>query len=215
MNKKQEILKQAELKVREGGYNNFSFRELANDVGIKSASVHYYFPTKADLGAELAAQYTLGFLDLLGDPKVYAGDDSDNGDDNDNDNDNDSDNDSDNGNDKNGASVSDIPNPILRYINVFRTALTVDKKMCLCGLFGAEIAGLPDKVRFETEAFFEKNIEWLTLAYKNVGSRSDEVARKEAIKLLSLLEGVMLMSNAMGDAELFEICVGDIEQSFG
>lgn len=203
MNKKQEILKQAELKVREGGYNNFSFRELANDVGIKSASVHYYFPTKADLGAELAAQYTQGFLDLLGEPKAYGGDDSDNAGD-----------DSDNG-DETGASVSDIPNPILRYINVFRTALTVDKKMCLCGLFGAEIAGLPDKVRFETEAFFEKNIEWLTLAYKNVGSRSDEVARKEAIKLLSLLEGVMLMSNAMGDAELFEICVGDIEQSFG
>jgi TetR/AcrR family transcriptional repressor of nem operon len=27
-----------------------NFRDLAEDVGIKSASIHYYFPTKADQG---------------------------------------------------------------------------------------------------------------------------------------------------------------------
>ena len=46
MTKKQELLAVAQNKVREGGYNNFSFRELAKEVGIKSASVHYHFPTK-------------------------------------------------------------------------------------------------------------------------------------------------------------------------
>jgi len=53
MSKKEELLKAAEVKVRQGGYNNFSFREIANEVGIKSASVHYHFPTKADLGADV------------------------------------------------------------------------------------------------------------------------------------------------------------------
>jgi TetR/AcrR family transcriptional repressor of nem operon len=68
MTKKQELLKAAEDKVRSGGYSNFSFRELAKEVGIKSASVHYHFPTKADMGAELARQYTDNFLGLLGNP---------------------------------------------------------------------------------------------------------------------------------------------------
>lgn len=67
MGKKEELLKVAENKVRAGGYSNFSFRELANEVGIKNSSVHYHFPTKADLGAELAHQYTDAFLTALGD----------------------------------------------------------------------------------------------------------------------------------------------------
>jgi len=70
MTKKEALLKAAEDKVRLGGYNNFSFRELANEVGIKSASVHYHFPTKADLGAEVAHQYTNSFLEALGDPNA-------------------------------------------------------------------------------------------------------------------------------------------------
>ena len=68
MTKKEALLKAAESRVRLGGYDNFSFRELASEVGIKSASVHYHFPTKADLGAELAHQYTDAFLAALGDP---------------------------------------------------------------------------------------------------------------------------------------------------
>ena len=69
MSKKEALLRAAENKVRLGGYDNFSFRELAAEVGIKSASVHYHFPTKADLGAELAHQYTNSFLAVLGDPE--------------------------------------------------------------------------------------------------------------------------------------------------
>ena len=35
------------------GYASFSFRDLAEAVGIRAASVHYHFPTKADLGLAL------------------------------------------------------------------------------------------------------------------------------------------------------------------
>jgi TetR/AcrR family transcriptional repressor of nem operon len=52
------ILKSARATVQARGYNALSFRELAREVGIKSASVHYYFPTKGDLGAALAKRYT-------------------------------------------------------------------------------------------------------------------------------------------------------------
>ncbi|MCV0429407.1 MAG: TetR/AcrR family transcriptional regulator [Roseibium sp.] len=59
----------AENMIRRNGYNGFSFREIAAGVGVKSSSVHYYFPTKADLGACVARRYTDRFLDALGDPE--------------------------------------------------------------------------------------------------------------------------------------------------
>ena len=47
------------------GYNGLSFRELAKGVGVKSASIHYYFPTKGDLGAALARRYREEAMTLL------------------------------------------------------------------------------------------------------------------------------------------------------
>jgi len=39
------------------GYNAFSFGDLSNRIGIKTASIHYHFPTKADLGRALVMRY--------------------------------------------------------------------------------------------------------------------------------------------------------------
>lgn len=52
------IMATARKMVQRWGYNGLSFRELAKDVGIKSASIHYHFPSKGDLGAALARRYT-------------------------------------------------------------------------------------------------------------------------------------------------------------
>ncbi|MCV9947497.1 TetR/AcrR family transcriptional regulator [Rhizobium sp. BT-175] len=52
------VMTAAKATVQSHGYNGLSFRELAKEVGIKSASVHYHFPTKGDLGAALARRYT-------------------------------------------------------------------------------------------------------------------------------------------------------------
>lgn len=62
----------AESCIRSKGYNSFSFREIASAVGIKSASVHYHFPTKGDLGAAVVQRYTERFLAALGDPEDSA-----------------------------------------------------------------------------------------------------------------------------------------------
>lgn len=62
------IMQAARLEVQAHGYNALSFRELAKEVGIKSASVHYHFPTKGDLAAALASRYAdeaAAFLDEL------------------------------------------------------------------------------------------------------------------------------------------------------
>lgn len=63
------LLDAAERRARSGGYNGFSFRELAEDVGIKSASVHYHFPTKADLAEALVHRYTRQAEERLGNPE--------------------------------------------------------------------------------------------------------------------------------------------------
>lgn len=54
---KEKILDAAEHRVRSAGFAEMSFRDLASDVGIKSASVHYHFPTKPDLGEALVQRY--------------------------------------------------------------------------------------------------------------------------------------------------------------
>ena len=51
------ILDAARATAQAHGYGGLSFRELAKAVGIKSASLHYHFPTKGDLGAALARRY--------------------------------------------------------------------------------------------------------------------------------------------------------------
>jgi TetR/AcrR family transcriptional regulator, transcriptional repressor for nem operon len=61
------ILRAAEARIRRGGFHGFSFRDLAAHVGIKSASVHYHFPTKADLGVALMKNYQEQMLAAFGD----------------------------------------------------------------------------------------------------------------------------------------------------
>ena len=51
--------------MRDAGVVTMSFRDLAGDVGIKSACVHYHFPTKSDLGEALVDRYSRLFKDRL------------------------------------------------------------------------------------------------------------------------------------------------------
>jgi TetR/AcrR family transcriptional repressor of nem operon len=44
------------------GFNAFSYRDLAHEVGIKTSSIHYHFPTKDDLGVALMHEYTAAMM---------------------------------------------------------------------------------------------------------------------------------------------------------
>ncbi|MFC0804551.1 MULTISPECIES: TetR/AcrR family transcriptional regulator [Sinorhizobium] len=68
------IMDAAEERIRRAGYSGFSFREIAVDVGVKSASVHYHFPTKEKLAAAVARRYTDRFLAAV-DHQVAGGED--------------------------------------------------------------------------------------------------------------------------------------------
>jgi TetR/AcrR family transcriptional repressor of nem operon len=52
------IMDAAERRIQLGGFGGFSYREIATQVGIKSSSVHYHFPTKEDLAAAVIRRWT-------------------------------------------------------------------------------------------------------------------------------------------------------------
>jgi len=62
------IVAAAERRMRDGGFHGFSFREIAADVGVKSASVHHHFATKQDLAAAAVRRYVDRHMSALGDP---------------------------------------------------------------------------------------------------------------------------------------------------
>ncbi|MGF6727800.1 TetR/AcrR family transcriptional repressor of nem operon [Paraburkholderia sp. GAS41] len=45
------------------GYNGFSYRDLSKLVGVKTSSIHYYFPAKDDLVLEAVNEYSKEVLD--------------------------------------------------------------------------------------------------------------------------------------------------------
>lgn len=63
------ILDAAERMARQGGYHDFSFRRIADVVGIKSASVFHHFTSKEALGAAMARRYSDRFMESIGDPR--------------------------------------------------------------------------------------------------------------------------------------------------
>jgi TetR/AcrR family transcriptional repressor of nem operon len=51
------ILDVAQELAQTRGYNAFSYADIAEQVGIRTASIHYYFPSKSDLGRALIGRY--------------------------------------------------------------------------------------------------------------------------------------------------------------
>jgi TetR/AcrR family transcriptional repressor of nem operon len=55
------ILDVAERLVQTRGFNGFSYADIAAEVGITKASLHYHFATKAELGRMLVLRYSEAF----------------------------------------------------------------------------------------------------------------------------------------------------------
>ncbi|GGC85801.1 TetR/AcrR family transcriptional regulator [Chelatococcus reniformis] len=52
-----EIIRCARSLIIAGGYNGFSYADISEVVGIRKASIHHHFPSKADLVRILVARY--------------------------------------------------------------------------------------------------------------------------------------------------------------
>lgn len=55
------LLDSAEHAARTVGFDGFSYADLANEVGIRKASIHHHFPSKANLSVELMQRYLAKF----------------------------------------------------------------------------------------------------------------------------------------------------------
>src|SRR5271170_6591557 len=60
------ILDVAERLAQTRGYNGFSYADIAAQLSVTKASLHYHFPSKADLGLALVERYSLAFSKALG-----------------------------------------------------------------------------------------------------------------------------------------------------
>ncbi len=59
------ILDSAERLVQSRGFNGFSYADVAAELKLSKASLHYHFPGKAELGEALIARYAARFADAL------------------------------------------------------------------------------------------------------------------------------------------------------
>jgi TetR/AcrR family transcriptional repressor of nem operon len=59
------ILDIAERLVQSRGFNSFSYADIAGELGITKASLHYHFPGKAELGQALIERYSERFAAAL------------------------------------------------------------------------------------------------------------------------------------------------------
>ncbi|HEY2809687.1 MAG TPA: TetR/AcrR family transcriptional regulator [Steroidobacteraceae bacterium] len=55
------ILDAAEMLAQTRGYNGFSYADVAVQLGVTKASLHYHFPSKTDLGRALLERYHAAF----------------------------------------------------------------------------------------------------------------------------------------------------------
>ncbi|MEM6792238.1 MAG: helix-turn-helix domain-containing protein [Myxococcota bacterium] len=154
--KRDAILDVAERLIRAQGYRGFSFRAVAKEVGIKSASVHHHFATKPDLAAAAAKRYRERFATALGEAE------------------------------RQGIGRVDA------WRALFQRAFAHDGLMCLCGILAAEGDSLPEPVAQEARRFLRFGIASL-----------DAAAPGQGVRILSQLEGAMLLARSTGDPSVF------------
>lgn len=68
------ILDIVEELIQTRGYNAFSYSDVASRIGIRTASIHYHFPAKADLGRVVIERYSAKLAELA---RVAEGGESD------------------------------------------------------------------------------------------------------------------------------------------
>lgn len=68
----EKILDLSEQLVQQRGFNGFSYQDIADALGVRKASLHYHFPSKAELGAKLIERYREAVFSDLPAPNASA-----------------------------------------------------------------------------------------------------------------------------------------------
>jgi TetR/AcrR family transcriptional regulator, transcriptional repressor for nem operon len=62
---REKIIELGETLIRTKGYNAFSYQDISTELGVKNAAVHYYFPSKANLGTSIVKTNIQRFEEMI------------------------------------------------------------------------------------------------------------------------------------------------------
>lgn len=179
VNTREQILDAASQLVQTRGYHAFSYADISEEVGIRKASIHYYFPGKTDLGKALVSRYRENIRQKIEDIAY-----------------------------QNGGVGQQLQRYAQVFRDILRGAGPHDTgRICLCGVLAAEWQGLPEAVREEVQTFFSENEDWLTRMLE-AGRASGTLhfqgtASVQAAAFLAGLEGAMLSARVRQDVTLY------------
>ncbi len=99
------------------------------------------------------------------------------------------------------------------YCQLFEDTYARERRLCICGMLGAESDGIPPPVSVEVRHFFEQNLLWLTKVLEEGAVAGDITLASPAAQLahlfLSALEGSMLLGRAR-QSDLGPHCVAQV-----
>jgi TetR/AcrR family transcriptional repressor of nem operon len=168
------ILDVAERLVQLRGFNGFSYADVAAELGVTKASLHYHFPGKAELGEALINRYAGRFNEAL------------------------------QGIDRNGGNVQGkLEAYAALYAGVLREQRMCLCGMLAADYETLPPAMRVAVVRFfdENEAWLERVLEQ---GHAEGAVRYPGRARDQAQLIIGALEGAMLVSRPYGDPERFQ-----------
>ena len=62
---REKILELGETLIRTKGYNAISYQDISSELGIKNAAIHYYFPSKKNLGTSIVKTNIQRFEEMV------------------------------------------------------------------------------------------------------------------------------------------------------
>ncbi|MBT9491988.1 MAG: TetR/AcrR family transcriptional regulator [Paucibacter sp.] len=110
------------------------------------------------------------------------------------------------------------PERLRAYAQLFETTYAENRRLCVCGMLGAESDSLPAEINAEVRRFFEINIAWLESVLtqgQQAGSLKLGVSTQDwAETILATLEGAMLVGRGLqlgrGPRQLMDILLASL-----
>jgi TetR/AcrR family transcriptional repressor of nem operon len=168
------ILDSAEALVQVRGFNGFSYADVAAELAITTASLHYHFPGKAELGRALIARYASRFNASLAGIDAAGGDAP-----------------------AKLEAYAQLYAGVLRERRMCLCGMLAAEYQTLPEPMRAAVLGFFDENEAWVEHVLAQGRAAGTLAFAGE-------PREAAQQIVSALEGAMLVARPYGDAERFE-----------
>ena len=167
--------------MQTGGYHAFSYADVAAEVGITKASVHYHYPAKADLGTATLRQYRVWWQEqlhlLTAAPKKMPGG-------------------------MLGAREPGTAALLRSYSRVYRDMLR-NGRICLVAALAQECLLLPENMQAELRGFYTEHEAWLAGALqagRDAGTLTTAgPLHVQAQALISALHGAQGLARVQGN----------------